>query len=107
MNRRTTAAACLAASPLLVTASHFLWPAHSEGTHAQQLAAAGAHSAAWATATMLETLGWVLLVPAFVVIWQAVTGRGQRLTAIGASCGVAGMFGYYGAGVMNLATILM
>lgn len=107
MNRRTTAAACLAASPLLVTASHFLWPAHSEGTHAQQLAAAGAHSGAWAAATVVETLGWVLLVPAFVVIWQLVESRGRGLTAVGVWLAVAGMFGYYGAGVMNLVTIVM
>src|SRR3954451_11888207 len=107
MNRRTTAAACLAASPLLVTASHFLWPAHSEGTDAQQLAAAGAHSAAWAAATVVETIGWMLLVPAFVVIWQAVAGRGQRLTAIGVWLSVAGVFGYLGAGVINLVTLVM
>src|SRR3954452_7928067 len=107
MNRRTTAAASLAASPLLVTASHFLWPAHSEGTDAQQIAAAGAHSGAWAAATLIETIGWMLLVPAFVVIWQAVSGRGRRLTAIGVWLSVAGVFGYYGAGVMNLVTIEM
>lgn len=107
MNRRRTAAACLAGSPLLVTTSHFLWPAHSEGTHAQQLAAAGAHTGVWAAATVVETLGWVLLVPALVVIWQSVNGRGQRLTAIGVWLAVAGMFGYYGSGVMNLVTIVM
>jgi hypothetical protein len=105
MNRRTTAALCLATSPVLVSASHFLWPAHSEGTDAEQIAAAGAHSTAWALATWAETVGWLLLVPALVVIWLSVTERGRRLTAISAWLGIAGTFGYYGAGLMNLVTI--
>jgi hypothetical protein len=107
MNRRLVAAGCLAASPVLVSASHFLWPAHSEGSKAQQIAAAGTHSTAWATATFVETVGWLLLLPALVVLWQCVTGRGRRLTASGVWVSIAGLFGYYGAGVMNLVTIEM
>jgi len=107
MNRRVVAASCLAASPVLVSASHFLWPAHSEGTNTQQIAAAGAHSTAWAAATLVETIGWLLLVPALVVLWQGVAGRGRRLTTIGVWVSIAGLFGYYGAGVMNLVTIEM
>jgi hypothetical protein len=107
MNRRSIVALCLAASPALVSASHFLWPAHSEGTDVQQLAAAGAHGGAWAAATVVETVGWLLLVPALVVIWQSVTGRGRWLTAIGAWLSIAGIFGYYGAGLMNLVAVEM
>jgi hypothetical protein len=105
MNRRTTAAICLGAAPILITASHFLWPAHSEGTDAQQIAAAGAHAGAWAAATVVETLGWVVFVPALIGLWSAVSGRGRRMTTIGVWLSIAGMFGYYGAGIMNVVSI--
>jgi hypothetical protein len=105
MNRRFTAAGCLAASPVLVSLSHFLWPAHSESSDREQIAAAGAHSAAWAAATLVETIGWLLLVPAFVIAWGEVRGRGRTLTTAGVWLSVAGVFGYYGAGTMNLITI--
>ena len=105
MNRRTVAAACLAASPLLVSLSHFLWPAHSEGTDAEQIAAAGTHAAAWAAATIVETVGWVLLVPALFALWQEARARGRVLTGVGVWLAIAGIFGYYGAGLMNLVTI--
>jgi hypothetical protein len=100
-------AVCLAASPVLVSLSHLLWPAHSEGSTSEQIRAAGAHSTAWAAATFVETIGWLLLVPAIVVLLQSVTGRGRRTTAIGGWVAIAGLFGYYGAGVMNIVTIEM
>jgi hypothetical protein len=105
MNRRIAAAACLTAAPLLVTLSHFLWPAHSEGSTREQLSSAGAHSTGWAAATLVETLGWVLLAPAFLIVWNEVRGRGRVLTSVGVWLSVAGLFGYYGGGVMNLITI--
>src|SRR6478609_11197229 len=105
MNGRIAAAACLTASPLLVSLSHFLWPAHSEGTSREQLTSAGTHSGGWAAATLVETVGWMLLVPAFLIIWSEVRGRGRVLTSIGVWCSIAGLFGYYGAGVMNLITV--
>jgi hypothetical protein len=105
MNRRTTAAACLTAAPVLVSASHFLWPANSEGTDTQQIVAAGAHAGSWAAATVVETIGWLLFVPGLIGLWNATTDRGRRLTTIGVWASIAGMFGYYGAGVMNLVTI--
>jgi hypothetical protein len=105
MNRRRIAGLALAASPVLVAASHFLWPAHSEGTDREQIAAAGAHSSAWLGATVVETIGWLLLVPAFVEIWSAIRGRGRTLVGIGAWLSIAGVFGYFGAGIMNVVTI--
>jgi hypothetical protein len=105
MNRRTAAAACLVASAILHSLSYFLWPANSEGTHAEQLTAAGSHSGAWAAATWVETAGWLLLAAALVVVWQEVRGRGRRLTAIGVWVAELGMAGFFGAGVMNIVTI--
>jgi hypothetical protein len=105
MHRRTVGAVALTASPILVAASHFLWPAHSEGSQVQQLRAAGAHSGAWLAATVVETVGWLLLVPALIEIWSAVRGRGRTLTGIGVWLALAGVFGYFGAGLMNLVTI--
>ena len=105
MNRRTAAATCLVASAALHALSYFCWPADSEGTHAEQLAAAGAHSGAWAAATWVATAGWLLLVPALVVIWEQVRERGRRLTAIGVWVSALGVAGFVGAGVMNIVTI--
>lgn len=105
MNRHTMAGLALALSPVLVAASHFIWPAHSEGTDRQQLVAAGAHPHAWLAATVVETLGWLLLVPAAIELWQAVRDRGRTLVAIGAWLTILGVFGYFGAGLMNLVTI--
>jgi len=105
MNRRTSAAVCLAASPLLVTLSHYLWPAHSEGTQTQQIHAAGAHPDAWTAATVVETVGWLLLLPALIAFWGHVRGRARVLIMVGVGLSVAGVFGYFGAGIMNLVTI--
>ena len=105
MNRRTAAAVCLVASGLLHALSYFCWPTNSEGSHAEQLAAAGAHSGAWAAATWIETVGWLLLAPALVVIWEQVRDRGRRLTAVGVWGSMLGVAGFVGAGVMNIVTI--
>ncbi|MFN2560594.1 MAG: hypothetical protein ABR571_04765 [Jatrophihabitans sp.] len=56
-------------------------------------------------ATVVETIGWLLLVPALIEIWTAVRDRGRVLTGIGAWLCLAGVFGYFGAGLMNLVTI--
>jgi hypothetical protein len=105
MDRRNICGLALMASPVLVAASHFLWPAHSEGTDRQQLAAAGSHSHAWLAATVVETVGWLLLVPALIEIWTVVRGRGRVLAGLGVWLSLSGVFGYFGAGVMNLVTI--
>lgn len=105
MNRHTVAGAALLGAPVLVAASHFLWPAHSEGSDRQQIVAAGAHPGAWLAATVVETIGWLLLVPALIDIWATVQGRGRVLAGLGAWLTLAGMFGYFGAGLMNLVTI--
>jgi hypothetical protein len=105
MNRRSLAGVALGASPVLVAASHFLWPAHSEGTDQEQIIAAGQHSGAWLAATVVETIGWLLLVPAVIEIWSVVRGRGRTLTGVGVWLTLLGVFGYFGAGLMNLVTI--
>jgi hypothetical protein len=105
MNRRTFSGLALAASPVLVAASHFFWPANSEGTDRQQIAAAGSHAGAWLTATVVETVGWLLLLPAAIGIWTTVRERGRTLVGIGSWLTIGGVFGYFGAGLMNLVTI--
>jgi hypothetical protein len=107
MNRRSGAGVCLAASAALHALSYFLWPKSSEGTHAEQLAAAGAHSAAWAAATWVETAGWLLLIPALAVMWNEVRGRGRTVTAAAVWLSILGVAGYVGAGVMNVVTIAL
>jgi hypothetical protein len=107
MNRRTFAAGCLVLAPLLVSASHFFWPAGSEGSDSEQIHAAALHPAAWTTATVVETAGWLLFVPGLLALWSLATGRGRVLTGTGVWLSVLGMAGYYGAGVMNLVTIGM
>ena len=105
MNRRTVAGLCLLASPVLHLVSYFLWPAHSEGSTATQLAAAAAHPGQMALASLVETLGWVLLLPALAVLWGEVRGRGAVLVGIGVWGGVLGVLGFAVSGVLNLVTI--
>jgi hypothetical protein len=105
MNRRTVAGLCLIASPVLHVVSQFLWPAGSEGSAATQLATAAAHPGAMSLATLIETLGWVLLLPALAVLWSEVRGRGGVLVGIGVWGGVLGILGFAVSGVLNLVTI--
>lgn len=107
MNRRTVAGLCLVVSPVLHLASSFFWPAGSEGSAAAQLAAAGAHPGAMAAATLLDTAGWVLLLPALAVLWNEVRGRGSALVGVGVWGGVLGVLGFVSGGVLNLATIAL
>jgi hypothetical protein len=105
MNRRTVAAACLVASPVLHLGSYFLWPAGSEGSAAAQLAAAGAHPSAMASAALVETIGWLLLLPALVVLWGEIRGRGAALVGSGGWLAVLGVVGFAIAGALNLVTV--
>jgi hypothetical protein len=105
MNRRTVAAACFAASPALHLASYFLWPAGSEGSTATQLATAAAHPGAMTAAALVEALGWVLLLPALVVLWNEVRGRGSVLVTIGVWGAAVGVLGFMSSSVMNLVTV--
>ena len=94
MNRRTVAGVCLVVSPVLHLVSSFLWPAGSEGSDAAQLAAAGAHPGAMAAASLTETLGWVLLLPALVVLWSELRDRGRVAVGIGVWGAVLGVLGF-------------
>lgn len=105
MNRRIVAGVCLIASPVLHIACSFLWPAGSEGSAATQLASAAAHPGAMAAATLTETAGWVLLLPALAVLWEEVRGRGRVLVGIGVWGGVLGVLGFMVSGVLNLITV--
>lgn len=105
MNRRTVAGLALMASIVLHIASSFFWPAGSEGSAGTQLAAAAAHPGAMAAAALADVLSWVLMVPAFVALWQEVRGRGATLVGLGAWGGVLGVLGSVGGGVLNLVTI--
>jgi hypothetical protein len=105
VNRRAVAAACLVASPVLHLASYFLWPAGSEGSAATQLASAGAHPGAMVSAALVETIGWIVLLPALVVLWGEVRGRGAALVAAGAWLAVLGVLGFTVAGALNLVTV--
>jgi hypothetical protein len=105
MNRRTVAGLCLIASPALHVVSYFLWPAGSEGSTATQLAAAAAHPGQMALASLVETLGWVLLLPALAVLWSEVRGRGRVPVGIGVWGGALGILGFTVSGVLNLVTI--
>lgn len=105
MNRRTVAAACLVASPALHLVSYFLWPAGSEGSTATQLATAVAHPEAMTAAALAEDLGWVLLLPALVVLWETVRARGSVLVTIGVWGAVLGVLGFVSSSVLNLVTV--
>lgn len=105
MNRRTVAGACLVASPVLHLVSYFLWPAGSEGSDATQLAAAAAHPGAMAAASLTETVGWVLLLPALVVLWDELRGSGRVAVGIGVWGAVLGVLGFTASGVLNEVTV--
>jgi hypothetical protein len=105
MNRRTVAGVCLIASAVLHTVSYFFWPAGSEGSAATQLAAAAAHPGAMTAAALTETAGWLLLLPALVVLWSEVRGRGAALVTVGAWLGILGVVGFTVSGVLNFVTI--
>ncbi len=105
MNRRTIAGLCLIASPALHVIPSFLWPAGSEGSTATQLAAAAAHPGAMASASLIETVGWALLLPALAVLWSELRGRGRVLVGIGVWGAVIGVLGFTVSGAMNLVTI--
>lgn len=105
MNRRTAAGICLIASPVLHLATSFLWPPGSEGSAATQLASAAAHPGAMAAATLTETVGWVLLLPALAVLWEELRGRGRVLVGIGVWGAVVGVLGFTVSGVLNLVTV--
>jgi hypothetical protein len=105
MNRRTVAGICLIASPVLHLATSFLWPPGSEGSAATQLAGAAAHPGAMAAATLTETVGWALLLPALAVLWEELRGRGRVLVGIGVWGAVVGVLGFMVSGVLNLVTV--
>src|SRR3954469_8600770 len=105
MNRRTVASLCLFVSLALHLASYFLRPAGSEGSAAAQLATAAAHPAATAAAALVETAGWVLLLPALMALWGEVRGRGAVLVGLGAWGAVLGVLGFTAGGVLNVITV--
>jgi hypothetical protein len=105
VNRRAVAAACLIASPVLHLISYFLWPAGSEGSAATQLAGAAAHPGAMTLAALVETLGWVLLLPGLVMLWNEIRGRGSALVGTGVWLGVVGVLGFAVAGALNVVTV--
>jgi hypothetical protein len=105
MNRRTVAGICLFASPVLHLGSYFLRPPGSEGSAAAQLATAAAHPSATAAAALTETAGWVLLLPALMVLWSEVRGRGSTPVGIGAWGGVLGVLGFTAGGVLNVISV--
>ena len=105
MNRRTVAGVCLIASPALNLASHFLWPAGSEGSAATQLASAATHPGGMAVAALTDTAGWVVLLPGLVQLWAELRGRGRVLVGVGVWGAVLGVLGFVGSGVLNLVTV--
>lgn len=105
MNRRSVAAVCLFASLLLHLASYFIRPSGSEGSAAGQLATAAGHPGATAAAALVETLGWVLLLPALVELWSEVHGRGRVLVGIGVWGAVLGVLGFTAGGVLNVISV--
>lgn len=105
MNRRAVASVCLFASLLLHLASYFLRPSGSEGSAATQLATAAAHPAATASAALVETVGWALLLPALVVLWSEVRGRGRVLVGLGTWGAVIGVLGFTAGGVLNVISV--
>jgi hypothetical protein len=107
VNRRAVAAACLVASPVLHLVSYFLWPAGTEGSDAVQLATAAAHPGAMTAAALVETLGWILLLPALAVLWSEYRGRGSTLVTIGVWGSVLGVLGFVSSSVMNLVTVTL
>jgi hypothetical protein len=107
MNRRAVATVCLVASPVLHLASYFLWPAGSEGSDATQIATAAAHPGAMTAASLVEGLGWVLLLPALAVLWNEIRGRGSVLVTIGVWGAVLGVMGFVSSSVLNLVTVAL
>jgi hypothetical protein len=100
-----TAATALVAAPVLMSLSHFLWPAGAEGGRDQQFTAAAAHPVAWVAAGAVEALGWLALVPALVVLVRLVTGRGRVPTRIGAAVTAVGVLGHLAGAVLNAAAV--
>jgi len=107
MNRRTVAGLLLIASPVVHIASSFFWPAGSDGSPATQLATAAAHPGALTAATVTEAVGWLMLLPALVVLWSEVRGRGRVLVGIGAWGAVLGVFGFFAGTILNLVSIVL
>jgi hypothetical protein len=105
MNRRTVAGICLIASAVLHTVSYFFWPAGSEGSAVTQLNAAAAHPGAMVGASVVETVGWLLLLPPLAVLWAEVRGRGAALVGTGVWLGVLGVLGFFASGALNLVTV--
>jgi hypothetical protein len=105
MNRRTVAGICLFASLVLHLASYVVRPPGSEGSAAGELATAAAHPGATAAAGLVETLGWALLLPALVVLWGEVRGRGRVLVGIGVWGTVLGVLGFTAGGVLTVISV--
>jgi hypothetical protein len=105
MNRRSVAAICLFVSLVLHLASYFIRPSGSEGSAARQLATAAAHPGATAAAALVEIVGWAFLLPALVVLWSDVRGRGRVLVGIGTWGAVIGVLGFTAGSLLNVISV--
>jgi hypothetical protein len=56
-------------------------------------------------AALVETIGWILLLPALVVLWSELRGPGAALVGCGAWLAVLGVLGFALAGALNLVTV--
>ncbi|MGN6600157.1 MAG: hypothetical protein ACTHMW_12885 [Actinomycetes bacterium] len=109
---RTTAAIAAVVGVAARVISIFLWPPNSDGSHAEMLATAAEHPAAWNAATAAEVVAWLTAGFAILVVASCVSAsrspRGRVLTRLGgwlygASLIVLGLVG----GAMNSITAVI
>lgn len=89
VTRRRAAAALLTGFLPLAVAWALIWPANPDDT-TRAFANASAHHGAWELAASLFVVSFAVCVPGLVSLVGRVSGRGARLTAVGALLAAAG-----------------
>jgi hypothetical protein len=100
--RRLAVGALIAGVALQVTET-LLWPPGADGDTTQMLRSAGAHQGRYLSASVCETLSWLLVVPAVLLVIAGVHGRGRVLTRGGGGVFVLGsaLVGAFVSSTMN------
>lgn len=103
--RRRAAAVSLMLAPIVMVLGAALWPAGSDGSTAEELQAAATHPAGWGTASVLDLLMWVLLLPGAIGILGQLRGRGRTLAMVGTIGVAAGAVATCVVGGVNLVVV--
>ena len=102
MNRRTAAAGCQIAAPLVFLAATAVYPPGSDAA-----AMAAAHPSRWAVAVLLEAASGVLAVPGAVGVAAALRDRGRTLGLLGAAGAVLSLVFLAAAVPVNLVAVAL